>query len=104
MAHELLHSVPLMIKTDASAVRGVVQRQGAGKVKHLEVRQLWIQEREANGQLQVVKVPRAVNWSDLMTHHWSESEGERLIAGMSVLRRGPSDEFPARGGQRARGP
>ena len=100
MAMELLHLLPLEVRTDASAARGIVQRQGTGKVKHLEVRQFWVQEREANHQLQVIKIPRAINWSDLMTHHWSESEGDMLLAGMSVLRRGHPHESPARGGQR----
>ena len=43
LSEELCH--PLVLKTDASAARGVVQRQGSGKVKHLSIRQLWDRER-----------------------------------------------------------
>ena len=33
----------LELDTDSTAARGIVQRAGCGKVKHLEARQLWIQ-------------------------------------------------------------
>ena len=90
----------LMIKTDASAAKGVIQRQGAGRVKHLSVKQLWVQERESAGELEIVKIPRAINVADLLTHHWSETEGRVMLGLMSVERRGPSSEVPARGGSR----
>ena len=77
----------LTIKTDASAAVGVVQRQGAGKVKHLEVKQLWIQELEREGKVKMVKVPRAINWADLLTHHWNTVEGEVMLSGMGLERR-----------------
>ena len=35
--------------TDSSAANGIVHRQGAGKVKHLECRQLWVQDSIARG-------------------------------------------------------
>ena len=80
----------LEIRTDASAAVGVVQRQGAGKIKHLEVKQLWVQEQEKKGNLLMTKIPRGVNWADLLTHHWSSIEGDVMLAGMGLVRRGSS--------------
>ena len=51
----------LELRTDASAARGVILRQGVGKVRHLHVKQLWIQDAVAAGELIVVKIPRAQN-------------------------------------------
>ena len=99
MAQELLAPLDLEILTDASAARGVIQRQGAGRVKHLTIKQLWVQERESCGELSVEKIPRARNFADLMTHHWSESEGSQMLTGLSCVRRCPSFAVPARGGQ-----
>ena len=79
-----------VVKTDASAAREVVQRQGSGRIEHLSVKQLWVQERESNKELDLQKIPRAPNWADLMTHHWSEGEAAIMLSGMSVDRRGPS--------------
>ena len=35
----------LELRTDASAARGVLMRQGVGKIRHLHIKQLWLQEK-----------------------------------------------------------
>ena len=85
---ELGQEEELEIQTDASAAVGVVQRKGAGKIKHLEVKQLWVQEHEKKRNIKMVKIPREINWADLLTHHWTSIEGEKYLAGMSLIRRG----------------
>ena len=87
MSSEMLMTLPLKLLTDSSAARGIVQRQGTGKVKHLDIKTLWVQERETNNDFSIVKVPRLENWSDLFTHHWSDVEGENHMIGMNVERR-----------------
>ena len=52
--------------TDASACRGILLRRGAGAIKHLEVRDLWGQEMVRRYNLEVRKLPRALNPSDLL--------------------------------------
>ena len=101
MSKELLMDLNLQLLTDSSAARGIVQRQGAGTVKHSDMKSLWIQERESTGDLSVLKMPRLQNRSDLMTHHWTEVEGERHLSGMGVKRRWRHYESPAGGGQEA---
>ena len=41
-------------------------------------------------KLVVNKVPRDVNWADMLTHHWTGPEGSKMLTGMSVVRRGGS--------------
>ena len=43
LAASLGDTLPLELRTDASAARGVILRQGVGKVRHLQVKQLWLQ-------------------------------------------------------------
>ena len=43
---------------DASAAKGIILRQGAGPVKYLSVRQLWIQEAVKDYGIQVYKIDR----------------------------------------------
>ena len=62
------------MKTDASAARGVILRQGVGKVRHLQVKQLWLQENVAAGELTIVKIPRANNCADALTHPWGAND------------------------------
>ena len=48
-----------------------------GKVKHLEARQLWLQQKVSEKKVLIVKVPREVNPSDALTHYWSRIDGEK---------------------------
>ena len=98
MCGEMGIAMGLQLLTDASAARGIVLRQGAGKVKHLDVKTLWIQERANRSDLYIDKIPRLQNWSDLLTHHWTEQEGDRHLTGMGVWRRSGPLRGPREGG------
>ena len=73
---------------DSSANHGMIQRQGAGKVKHLGVRQLWLQQQAELGTCVHEKVPRAVNYSDIATHYWARADGDSHLAGLRCRRPG----------------
>ena len=55
------------LRTDSSAGKGVAQRRGLGKLKHLHTCYLWLQERVARGEVTVVKVGTKGNWADVFT-------------------------------------
>ena len=64
-----VNSLGIEIKTDASAAIGIASRRGLGRVRHIEVAQLWIQEKVADGKLKLIKVPGQVNLADALTKH-----------------------------------
>ena len=103
MSDEMYQYLPLRLLTDSSAARGIIQRQGCGKVKHLDVKSLWIQERESVGDLTVIKIPRLENCSDLLTHHCTEAEAELHLSRLSAERRCAATLPTARGGNREHG-
>ena len=57
----------LVLLSDSSAARGMANRQGSGKVKHLSMKHLWIQQAVREKQLEVEVVDTAFNWSDIGT-------------------------------------
>ena len=57
----------LVIKSDAVAAIGFVKRQGLGRVRHLAVADLWVQQRAKEGSVQFEKLPGTENTSDIMT-------------------------------------
>ena len=57
------------LDTDASAAIGIASGRGLGKVRHIEVSQLWLQHRVANGGLRVQKVDGISNVADALTKH-----------------------------------
>ena len=83
LVQELGEEVMLHLRGDSSAAYGTLQRLGSGKVKHLQTRQLWLQERVFTGAVSVEKVDRKYNWADLLTHGWVTSD-ERHFAAMGI--------------------
>ena len=57
------------VNTDASAAKGIACRRGLGKVRHIEVNQLWIQDRVANGDIDIAKINGKENIADILTKH-----------------------------------
>ena len=52
--------------TDSAASFGIVKRKGAGALKHLSVKELWIQEVYRRPLNTIRKIPRALNVSDVL--------------------------------------
>ena len=57
----------ITIRSDATAAIGMVKRQGLGKVRHLAVSDLWVQQRVRLGHLKLAKHPGLENPADLLT-------------------------------------
>ena len=59
--------VGLRLRSDATAAIGISQRLGLGKVRHLSVADLWLQQKVRDGDLAIEKVDGRHNPSDMMT-------------------------------------
>ena len=83
VAREMGRQVKLQLKTDSSAAKGAALRTGAGRLKHIQTNQLWVQERLSSGEITLKKIPREVNTADLFTHHWTSKEGASHLPRMA---------------------
>ena len=66
-------SSSITIKSDATAAIAIASRRGLGKVRHIEVCQLWLQERVRRGDIKVTKVGTHENVADALTKYASKS-------------------------------
>ena len=48
--------VEVSLGTDSVAAKGIASRSGLGKVRHLEVCQLWLQENVQEGKIRLMRV------------------------------------------------
>ena len=62
-------TVSVTVHTDASAAIGIVRRAGIGKLRHLNVRYLWVQGQVKSERLGLKKVAGADNPADIATKH-----------------------------------
>ena len=69
--------IEVQVNTDSSAARSISSRRGPGRVRHVEVRELWIQEKVQRGELSIIKVKGKENMSDGLTKHVDRSRLEK---------------------------
>ena len=69
VARDLGLPFELEILTDATAAIGICRRRGLGKIRHLAVADLWVQDRLRAGDFALTKVAGADNMADIFTKY-----------------------------------
>ena len=91
-------SVEVQVNTDSSAAKSITARKGAGRVRHIEVRELWVQDRVAKGDLKIVKVRGEDNVADGLTQHVDKQKMEQYMKACGIVRKSRRHELsPALG-------
>ena len=87
--------VKLRLKSDASVAIGIASGRGLGKIRHLEVSQLWLQQKVANGGLELIKVNGEDNLADALTKHLGAGDLQKHMIGVGLEERvGRHDIMP----------
>ena len=68
--------------TDATAGKGIAQRRGAGKVRHLDTQFLWVQQKLGQQKFQLKKVKGTENTADLQMKYLSAGDVSRLMTAL----------------------
>ena len=74
----------IRFKTDASAAKGMALRRGLGPVRHIEVNQLWIQDKVLTGEIGIEKIGGKTNLADALTKHAEASSLNTHIEGVGL--------------------
>ena len=70
------------VMMDSAAALGMVRRTGNGKMRHVRVGEMWIQEKEETGELTYGKVVGENNMGDLCTKGLNE---KKILQHMTAL-------------------
>merc|ERR1711873_117941 len=81
MLADLGINLTINLNTDSSAAKGIASRRGLGKVRHIELCELWLQDQVARGRIALPKVSGMDNFSDSLTK--SESL-DRIMQSMKM--------------------
>ena len=73
---------------DSEAAIGVVSRRGNGRLRHVRVGMLWIQEQVEEGAISVRKVLGTENPADAMTKYLPASKMDKFMEVMSQVYQG----------------
>ena len=82
------------MKTDASVAKGIASRNGIGKVRHIEVCQLWLQDKVRLGEIVIVKVDGKDNAADAVAKPLSAEDSKALNDAQPVERTRTTQAMP----------
>ena len=76
--------VDIRLNLDATAAKGILERQGIAKVRHIDVNVLWLQQQAAKKLVPLVKVDGTSNCADLLTKHLTAQVQEKHVEMMQL--------------------
>ena len=85
VARDLGFKWELTVHTDATAAIGICRRKGLGKIRHLAVADLWVQDRVRSGDFKLTKVLGSENPADILTKYVAREVMEKHIGTMSCF-------------------
>ena len=90
----------LEVFTDSAAAKSFVSKRGLGKMRHLELRDLWLQREVGEGHVVVTKVAGSKNPADAMTKFLSRAELQNRLErlGLELVWQVQCDGLGPRGG------
>ena len=86
LAADLGVDLKIGIHADSSAAIGICRRSGIGRVRHLAVSQLWVQERLRAGDFTLHKVAGDCNPADILTKAVARALLDQHLSRISVIR------------------
>ena len=87
MLRKLGAEVSLVVLTDFSAAKPFASTRGLGRVRHIEVKDLWLQTFVRDGRVSLAKVRSECNPADVMTKYLDRAAVTNLLAlgGLQVV-------------------
>ena len=89
VAKDLGIEIGIEMHVDASAAIGMMKRQGLGKLRHIEVRELWLQDAIKRKSISVHKIGTHENTADIGTKPLKREEIDKHMAALDTY--WPSD-------------
>jgi len=84
IAKDLGFDVKVRVHSDATAALGICRRRGLGKIRHLDVADLWAQDKVRSGAIELCKILGAENPADIMTKYIEKPLLEKMLLKMNM--------------------
>ena len=74
----------LVVSTDSSAAKSFASQRGLKKMRHIEVKELWLQEAVCRGKVKLLKIEGTKNPADMFTKYLTHAEIERHCGRLGI--------------------
>ena len=85
LASDMGHELQATVHSDSSAAIGITQRKGLGKLRHIRVQMLWVQDGLKRREFSLEKVDGADNVSDVLTKNVDAMTLMKHLASMNCM-------------------
>jgi hypothetical protein len=85
LLRDLGWSLKIRLHSDATAAIGICRRKGLGKIRHLSVTDLWIQDKVRSKTIDLVKVLGTDNPADVLTKYVQRPTMEKALAELCLV-------------------
>ena len=79
LARDMGYELELCLAGDATAASGIAHRRGAGRIRHIETKTLWLQRHVTERRILLSKTLGKVNVADLGTKHLTQKELDEML-------------------------
>ena len=86
LARDMGWTYEINVHSDATAALGIARRRGLGKVRHLDVTDLWIQEKVRAKAVTLHKIDGSKNPADVLTKYVDHATMSRALDFLSLRR------------------
>ena len=85
LASDMGHDMHATVHSDSSAAIGITQRKGLGKLRHIRVQMLWVQDGLKRREYSLQKIDGADNVSDVLTKNVDAGTLTKHLANMHYM-------------------
>ncbi|CAK0811159.1 unnamed protein product, partial [Prorocentrum cordatum] len=79
LARDMRYELELCLAGDATVACGIAHLRGAGRIRHIETKTLWLQRHVTERRVLLSKTPGRVNVADLGTKHLTQKELDEML-------------------------
>ena len=91
--HELGEDTKIKVFSDSTAALQFMQRKGLGRIRHLDIRRMWLQEEVQKGSIKIEHLRGENNPADVLTKTPPKQRFQKLRTSLGVVR--PCEEVDA---------
>ena len=78
LVRDLGGKAQVIVLTDATTGKSLASRRGLGKVRHIEVAELWVQQAVRDERIQIRQTKGTFNTADMFTKHLGRQKNRSL--------------------------
>ena len=80
----MIDDLAVEMATDSSGAKTFASRRGSGRIRHIEVKWLWLQQAVADGRFRMTKVAGVLNPADILTKYKGLRDYEQQLRRVNV--------------------